>query len=58
VFASEIEQVYAAVEDDQAAGELMEPGQVSDFVLKTMCRVMGVSTLREDDDLFLQGCDR
>lgn len=58
-FASEIEQVYAAIENDDALGQaLLSPDNVRGFVRETVNRLMDVPVVHEDRDLFVQGCDR
>jgi hypothetical protein len=57
LFASEIEQLYADIEDDRA-GELLEVSKVSEFVSGVVHEVMGITKIHEDYDLFSQGCDR
>jgi AMP-binding enzyme len=58
LFASEIEQLHADTEDDKAGGDVLEVCKVSEFVSGVVHQVMGTTKIREDYDLFLQGCDR
>lgn len=60
-FISEIEEAYMAIEDDEALGDgghALKPEDLPRFVKETVDGVMSVQRLREDQDLFLQGCDR